>query len=431
MLETSERWGILGPDMLTSSRRVRTLEIGAAVRQFNELAVPGMGSIWTGRQLLWPLIGIAAANLARCSVAMSNIEAANAVEALACLTTLRHTRSDPRLRGTTKLQGTKNYSFRVVRRPGFYVTQPMRTSAVQPLLALGLVDSTAALFNAYQLSEAGKAFLDAACAPYSLCYHNNGVVETIALWMMGSDHNVVRNETLNKAITPLAPLPEYAAQILTEQIAGHSDQESMRRRAALEWVGRSSTAHHPDDLEGDTPHELAPLHWQDIRAGACFFRARDAAIDVLDRTEQFMGPAGVPLPLDAPLPESVRSALASAREICAAFLVHAKGRKYEESGLGFCRDMLEQEDYLTLKKLVARDGRVLRIDGNVILPAMGFQGGAPESASDAQSGEEATVALTDGARLPAGVSFRLRNLMLLDLDLHGNLGSWLETGGQA
>ncbi len=35
-------WGLLGPEMLASERRTRTLDLGATVRSFNDLAVPGI-----------------------------------------------------------------------------------------------------------------------------------------------------------------------------------------------------------------------------------------------------------------------------------------------------------------------------------------------------------------------------------------------------
>ncbi|MEM5297429.1 hypothetical protein VSR82_24230 [Burkholderia sp. JPY481] len=148
-----------------------------------------MGSIWTGRQLLWPLLGIAAAAIARESMQVSNIEAANAVEALACRIALasNNWQRDRRVRGTQKLRGNENLTFQAMRRPGFYVSQPMRMSAVQPLLALGLVESESERFNAYRLSEAGQAFLDTACDPFPDCWYGHGVIVTVAKWMTGSN----------------------------------------------------------------------------------------------------------------------------------------------------------------------------------------------------------------------------------------------------
>ena len=42
----TEIWGLLGPESLPSARRVRTLGLAAAVRRFNERAVPGIGGVW-------------------------------------------------------------------------------------------------------------------------------------------------------------------------------------------------------------------------------------------------------------------------------------------------------------------------------------------------------------------------------------------------
>lgn len=41
--------GMLGPDRVGSSRRLRSLGIAGAVRRFNERAVPGLGGIWFGK----------------------------------------------------------------------------------------------------------------------------------------------------------------------------------------------------------------------------------------------------------------------------------------------------------------------------------------------------------------------------------------------
>lgn len=427
MTDFAQSWGLLGPDGLASVRRVRTLDVGAAVRQFNELAVPGMGSIWTGRQLLWPLLGVAAASVARNSTHVSNIEAANAVEALACRIALASNdwQRDPRIRGAQKLRGTENLTFQAMRRPGFYVTQPMRMSAVQPLLALGLVESESERFNAYRLSEAGQAFLDTACDPYPNCWYSHGVVSTIANWMTGSPSKVAHFQSLGEAITPLAPLPDLAEQTLRERLAGRSDANSMRRRAALGWVRRCQNARRPiDELDGSAPTELSASHWADLRAGARFFRARDAAIGALDACERAMGPAGVPLSLVKSLPETARDALDVARAAAHAFLELAEGSSYHSSGLQFCRELSGHEHRAVLTQLVGRDGRVLRMSGNEVVPGMAFDGGPPSEEVEAQDGDEATADFAQRIRLPAGVSFRIRNLLLLDLDLQAKLGDW-------
>ena len=54
-----EQWGLLGPEAISSSRRTRSLGIAASVRRFNDLAVPGLGGVWFGKQIFLALLGVA------------------------------------------------------------------------------------------------------------------------------------------------------------------------------------------------------------------------------------------------------------------------------------------------------------------------------------------------------------------------------------
>lgn len=155
----ADRWGLLGPELLPNARRTRTLGLGASVRAFNDLAVPGLGGVWYGKQLLLATLGVAVAEAARDRGAkVQNIEVANAIEALACWLAFNKTgwSRDARLRGNTKLHGKDDLSFRRVRQRSFYVTQPMRMATVQALPALGFVDSDSARFKAFRCSDAGS-----------------------------------------------------------------------------------------------------------------------------------------------------------------------------------------------------------------------------------------------------------------------------------
>ena len=58
-------WGVLGPENVRSERRTRTLGLGAAVRNFNELAVPGLGGVWFAKQIFLALLGLAVAERVR------------------------------------------------------------------------------------------------------------------------------------------------------------------------------------------------------------------------------------------------------------------------------------------------------------------------------------------------------------------------------
>ena len=57
-------WGVLGPGRIESVRRVRTLQLVATTRDFNERAVPGLGGVWFGRQLFLATLGLRVAERA-------------------------------------------------------------------------------------------------------------------------------------------------------------------------------------------------------------------------------------------------------------------------------------------------------------------------------------------------------------------------------
>ena len=418
-------WGLLGPDGVGSVRRVRSLDVGSAVRQFNDAAVPGMGGVWAGRQLLWPLLGIAAGQSAGLTARVSNIEAANAIEALACRMALDANgwQRDPRIRGAQKLRGATDFTFKAMSRPGYYVSQPMRMFTVQPLRALGFVAADSERFNAYRLSESGQDFIEAACAPFPNCWYSHDVLNTLTGWLSGNPRKVIDRKVLGKAITPLSGLPSQALQVLRERLVGRWDPASKRRRDALAWVKRVRQDNVPiDPMDAAVPIELTPEHWMDLRVGARFFRAREAAIDVLHACERAMGPAAAPLSLARQFPASVRDALASARIAAEAFLTLAEGNAYDPSGVQFCRELVSGREVDALRCLVARDGRVLRLSGSDIVDGMAFIGVVEQESDGEPSEGEVTVA--DGL-LPPHLSGRLRNMMLLDLDMAHQLSAWL------
>lgn len=210
---TQPTWGLLGPEFLPSSRRARTLGVGASVRSFNDLAVPGLGGVWFGKQILLAVLGVHVATEA----GARNIEVANAIEALACWLAFDRRRwaPDPRLRGNRKLQGHSNadLSFKAVRRPSFYVSQPMRMATVQTLPALGLVEPGSARFNAFACSQAGRDLIQAWTEGFRP--HKRDLVDHLVLWVRGSDDRVA-SDALRGALSPTEPLPAPAVEILRE-----------------------------------------------------------------------------------------------------------------------------------------------------------------------------------------------------------------------
>ena len=87
-----------------------------------------------------------------------------------------------------------------VRKPSFYVTQPMRQATIQPLCDLGLIESAGERFNGFTCSETGEAFINAVAG--HLKPSNRSVTEHLVSWVKGE--NVALNTpTLRQALSPM------------------------------------------------------------------------------------------------------------------------------------------------------------------------------------------------------------------------------------
>jgi hypothetical protein len=79
-----------------------------------------------------------------------------------------------------------------------------------------------------------------------------------------------------------------------------------------------------------------------------------------------------------------------------------------------------------LRELVKRDGRVLRLRGDDVLPGPAYQGREQREPNLARNEADAEAAAPETSiDWPAGLSFRVRNLFLLNADLRGDLERWL------
>jgi len=421
-------WGLLGPEFLPSVRRTRTLGLGSSIRLFNELAVPGLGGIWFGKQALLATLGVLVAEQARKNgMKVQNIEVADAIEALACwLAFIRNGwAGDPRLRGSSKLQGKKDdFSFARVRQRDFYVTQPMRMATVQALPALGLVDSESTRFNAFHTSELGESFIHQACRDFRP--YGRSVSQHLTMWVCGKDSRVSSDE-LCGALSPLMPLPTDARPLLRERLiqGGHEEPEDKRRRyGALAWV-EALWRTKPTQVDWESqPKEITEMHWQDLKAGARFFRVRQAAISVLDSLEAHIGnqSLGSAYSVRTSIPEALIPLLGTLREAAEDFL---NTRHTDEGAISFCRECSEKDASQILKSLVLRDGHVLRLIGDDVKPGPAFRGS--ENAGDEREADSTDTSTAGSIPLPDSISYRIHNLYLLNVDLHGELSQLLLT----
>ena len=193
--------GMLGPDEVGSVRRLRSLGIGGAIRRFNERAVPGLGGIWFGKQLMLALLGVRVAELqAEQGHTVAKMECANTIEALAFWLAYRDIdwASAPRLRGRNKLPRENDLRegpiYARFRAAGFYVTQPMRMATASALAPLGFATSSNQRFNSLETTSEGRAFLNAALGSYRPS--NRSMAEHLSQWVRGEAVNMTTDSRL-------------------------------------------------------------------------------------------------------------------------------------------------------------------------------------------------------------------------------------------
>lgn len=419
---------------------MRTLGLAAAVRAFNDLAVPGVGGAWFGKQLFLATLGVAVADQVRAAGKRAgNIEVTNAVEALACWLALNHNgwTPDARVRGATKMRGRQDLSFSVVRKSDFYVTQPMRMATLQPLAALGLVDADGSRFNAFTCSTQGHDLIEAFCADHNPCYYSKGVLDYLVDWALGksSTTNMAANSKLRAALSPVDAMTHSAREVLTSRLLQGGQNEPVvdrdRRRAVLAWV--DTLRQQPNEVVdwSDKPDQIDDAHWHDLATGALFFETRDAALTVLDRLETHIGNLSTPrFSLDSALPEPIRRDLQLLRDAAHEYL---RQQHANEIARVFCQECVATEDAALIANIVQRDERVLRLCGRVVAPGPAFRGSQQQDANaDVVAPEEAGAAfLANDMSLPKGISHRIRNMFYLNLDLHGELSTWFGTSTAA
>jgi hypothetical protein len=417
-------WGLLGPEKVAIERRTRTLGLGATVRAFNNLAVPGMGNVYFGKQLALAVLGIAVAQqVRRDGIKAQNIETANAIEALGCRLAFEENQwaSDIRLRGVSKMQGTRIPTFHEARKRSFYVTQPMRMATLQPLMEFGLVVARSERFNAFSIAEQGQHLVDVLCDSYPSVYYSQNVFQRLCGWVSGDGGSLW---SLTKPLSPLEPLPHVARDLLRGCVIRGDGPEPERRRAALVWVERC--AREDSELTGSRPSELDDAHWLDVEAGGLFFEARNEALSFLDAVETHMGNQDIPrLSFDKPLPQGLSAYSSMLIERAQAFIDLEHDPSPEREATRFCRECLDEG--CVVEHLVRRDDRVLRLGTDAVIPGPAYRGNWG-GGLEADPGEEEESAAEGQIQLPgtAGIlSPRIGSLLLFAIDLQGKLSEYL------
>lgn len=408
-------WGLLAPETLNKSRRSSLLGEGATIRMFNQLAVPGVGGVYFGKQVVLALLGIRVAELVRAERRkVSNIEVANSIEALACWLAFESNgwNRDARLRGVQKMRNRTldDLKFDATRRGSFYVSQPMRMATVEILPILGFANAPGTRFNSYQCDDDGETFLREALGSDEKRGFN--VAEYLKKWVIGKDAVPKRDvEKLRAVLSPLEPTRPKAAAFLKDRLLynGADDRRNrLRRLSVWKWIKNIATAR--DFFRGwsERPEVIEPEHWRDLEAGTKFFATRDAAVAVLRALESELArKRAAKLELTA---ENLKN-------IDFSTLKNAALRYLELAypyGGSFAEECARDNPADVVRSLAARDGAGLILLGSTVARGRAFRGDEPDSKDE--EGEEA--ALND-AGLPPGVSRRVVRARTLYQDLTG------------
>lgn len=409
-------WGTAARGDAGDTRRTRGLGLGAAVRRYNDLAVPGIGGLWFAKPLVWSMIGLSLGGKAG-----TRAEIANATEVVAMFHALLTNDGgrNARINGSTKLgrHGGKFPRFADARRRSFYVTVPFRQGMVQPLRALGLARSEIQRFNAFEPTKEGAEFLSAALAPFRP--YNRDVLDVVREWTAGGRVELVRSPKVGEALTPLTGLPRAAAELLRESLFGALDSRARRRvRDWLRVVAQSGEA----VSWSEKPESFDAEHWQDMRDGARFFLMRDAALLTLDAVEAKLRATGRS---EVGLPEALSAAEKAVHQLRAAAMEFLSGGRDERApgALGFAREVSQADDGAVLMFLADRDGRGVRATSSGLAAGSAFNPHGPSGADDdgvEAPDDEAAPPAAASLRLPPGSSGRLRALHSLDGDVEAS-----------
>lgn len=437
-------WGLLGRETLKKERRARTLGVSASVRLFNELAVPGMGNVWYGKQLFLATLGVFIAEKSRRERKppgsnYTNIKVSNALEALANGFSFegqkrvgaRQLKGDLRLRGRVKLSGkfsnrnSKNLSFSNVTKPSFYVTQPMRMQTVQALPALGLVSSSGERYNSFRSTTLGCAFIRSV-----LGSHHDKVIMKLTKWVCGNGKiGDLKDEEIG-LLSPLREMNESSIETLQGAMIGDSNSmDASRRKAALEWVEEIRNNRERELVWKKRPSFIDEEHWADMHTGALFFGTKNVALCVLDEVERQMKPTSeIKFKLSTACQDNrVRKRMKSLRDSAQEFLdklaesPNSVGFDRNEA-TSFANECVAEMDLDLLKNLLKRDDRVLCLEGEFVTPGGAFGSGKEREAGEADISED----VVEGEiRWPANISHRVENLFLMNVDLKGGLDNEL------
>jgi hypothetical protein len=402
------QFGILAPEDPISIRRQQNLGLAAAVRHFNDRAVPGIGGMWFAMPILWSVLAVSIAE----KLGIPALAVGNAIEARVMKQVIKVTK-DRRVRGTRKLESLNDWSFANLKRRGTYVVQPIRMAMVQPLVELGFVQGSR--YGAFRIHTAGHAMLR--LPEIEQCH------DRLLSWAKGgSPHGL---DAALGLLSPTEPLLKSAGNLIYARLVEGQD-EGARRRRNLVALGTGPNA---QDLRSSKPLDiLDDQHQVDLRAGVAFIDLRDAALKVLrDIEKQLLALRDNNQQVRLSAEDALKSAGGAVEQL--RHLANQTGALIkvgrEDTSARFLSEILESSDKQLLQNLAQRDRTVITWrEGNLCLgPA------ASEAMPEVEAEDENRPPPNDQF---APQLFRLHNLHYLATELRSAANpSILKTLGEA
>lgn len=355
-------WDALTPDP-DYRRRQQDLGLRRAVVSFNDRAVPGLGNLWFSMPVAWALLGLKIA----ADRNLNAVTVTNAIEALAMKAA--HTASSgavdktigSRLRGHRKLALVDDLSYASLSRRGAYVSQPLRQMLQQPLDGLGL--ATGGRFATLEIASDALTLLEG--KPLK------ELLDALDAWVGGAGSGKL--PSVARRISPLGSVPRPLAIALRSRLFEEGRPKDMARRRSVrdaDWLDETradarvfaeATPRPPFDAE----------HWRDLRAGAALLALRHKALLMLrDMEGALLAARQAGLPVRLTTKEAVARFAAQIEDlgrdaVTMAPMIEPAG---ETDSLAFLRLLLSADPSTVVRGLVMRDGTVLRLDGDRILP---------------------------------------------------------------
>ena len=396
-------WGIIGHDYLGQMRDRRDLGLAKAIRFANEHSVPGLAGLSFLRSIVWALIGVDfAEKRAGAERPLSASVIAEGVEALACWHTVpAGVDQKNRIRGARKLPriSPDQLTLKRLARGRGYVSQPIRVGIGAALPGLGLVEARNSRFNSFTLSGRGKRFLKLALQGRE----TSAALPLLWNWLDGGSwpHGKEQEKKRNREIaylSPVGPLPSAARAFFSELMESAGAGPDLATRRSL-WRVCGTLLSDDPTLEDDelVAQVIAKMREVDsatadrLTWSADFFKLYAAAFKILDQVQFFISdaPNKTAEPSDLVKRATIRVALTNFDDQAKVLCNQPAPESMPQDLTHFLGNVIGASGEVVLGELVARDGLVLRRDGDGTLPRISlhpdlFTGHRPKQESDAE-----------------------------------------------